>query len=124
MSLYFVGEIKFAVSFFRAKTMSFYKLRIKYGLEGSSNYIAWKDRMEAVLEGNGLKEFIDTDIPMPPTTNAQDLAQWKKCVAKARRIILEGVRDHIVSNLHGKESPYAMWKVTCFKTTVTIGRWQ
>ena len=31
-------------------------------------------------------------------------------MAKARRIILEGVRDHIVSNLHGKETPFAMWK--------------
>jgi hypothetical protein len=31
-------------------------------------------------------------------------------VAKARRILLEGVRDHIVSNLHGKATPYAMWK--------------
>jgi hypothetical protein len=66
--------------------------------------------MEAVLEDNGLKEFIDNDIPKPPTTDAQDLAEWKKCVAKARRIILEGVRDHIVSNLHGKDTPYAMWK--------------
>jgi len=32
-------------------------------------------------------------------------------VVKARRIILEGVRDHIVSSLHGKETPYSMWKV-------------
>jgi hypothetical protein len=38
------------------------------------------------------------------------LAEWKKCVAKARWIILEGVRDHIVSSLHGKETPHAMWK--------------
>ena len=35
---------------------------------------------------------------------------WKKNVAKARKILLERVRDHIVSNLHGKETPYAMWK--------------
>jgi hypothetical protein len=33
-------------------------------------------------------------------------------VAKARRIILEGVRDHIFSSLHGKETPYAMWKAS------------
>jgi hypothetical protein len=85
-------------------------ISLEYALEGSSNYIAWKDRMEAVLEDNGLKEFIDNDIPKPPTSDAQDLAEWKKCVAKARRIILEGVRDHIVSNLHGKETPYAMWQ--------------
>jgi len=27
-----------------------------------------------------------------------------------RRILLEGVRDHIVSSLHGKETPFSMWK--------------
>eukprot|EP00253_Pinus_taeda_P030461 PITA_30461 len=31
-------------------------------------------------------------------------------MARARRIILEGVRDHIVSSLHGKETLFAMWK--------------
>ena len=31
-------------------------------------------------------------------------------MAKARRIILEGVRDQIVSDLHGKETPFAMWQ--------------
>ena len=35
--------------------MSFNGLRLEYALEGSSNYIAWKDRMEAVLDDNGLK---------------------------------------------------------------------
>ena len=43
--------------------MSFNELRLEYALEGSSNYIAWKDRMEAVLDGNGLKEFIDAEVP-------------------------------------------------------------
>ena len=71
--------------------MSFYGLRLEYALEGSSNYIAWKDRVEAMLEDNGLKEFIDKDIPKPPTIDAQDLAEWNKCVEKVRRIILEGV---------------------------------
>lgn len=61
-----------------------------------------------MLEDNGLKEFIDKDIPKPPVVDAQDLAEWRKCVAKARKIILEGVRYHIVSNLHNKETPFAM----------------
>ena len=90
--------------------MAFYSLRLEYALEGSSNYIAWKDRVEAMLEDNGLKEFIDQDIPKLTTSNAKNLAKWKKCVAKARQLILEGVRDHIVLSLHGKETPYAMWK--------------
>ena len=79
-------------------------------MEGSSNYIAWKDRMEAILEENGLKEFIDQETTKPASTNAQGLAEWQKCVVKARWIILEGVRDHIVSSLHGKDTPFSMWK--------------
>eukprot|EP00253_Pinus_taeda_P008552 PITA_08552 len=66
--------------------------------------------MEVVLEDNGLKEFIDQEIPKPTSTNAQDLAEWKKCVTKVREIILEGVQDHIISILHGKDTPFSMWK--------------
>ena len=89
----------------------------KLNLRGFSSYIAWKDRIKAVFEDNKLKEFIDSDIPKPATTDsqdlvvdAQDLAAWKKNVTKARRILLEGVQDNIVSNLHGKETLYDMWK--------------
>ena len=88
--------------------MAFSGLRLDYALDGSSNYIAWKDHMEVVLEGNGLKDFTDQEVPKP--TDATKLAKWKKFVARARRILLEGVRDHIVSSLHGKETPFLMWK--------------
>ncbi len=88
--------------------MEFNGLRLKYVLDGNSNYIAWKDRMEAVLEDNGLKDIIDKEVPKP--TDATELAEWKKCVARARRILLEGVQDHTVSSLHGKETPFSMWK--------------
>ena len=71
--------------------MSFSRLRLEYALEGSSNYIAWKDKMEAVLEDNLLKEFIDNDIPKPALADAQGLEAWKNNVAKERRILLEGV---------------------------------
>jgi hypothetical protein len=72
--------------------------------------------MEVVLEDNGLKEFIDKDVPKPDAAN---LDAWKKKVVKVRRILLEGVRYHIVSNLHGKSTSYEMWK----DLTTTIGNW-
>ena len=50
------------------------------------------------------------DIPKPGLVDSHNIAQRKKYVAKARGIILEGVRDHIVSNLHGKETTFSMWK--------------
>lgn len=67
--------------------------------------------MEIVLEDNGLKEFFDQEIPKPIAWDAYNLVEWKKCVEKVRQIILEGVLDHIFSSLHGKETPYVMWKV-------------
>lgn len=90
--------------------MAFNGLRLEYALDGSLNYIAWKDHMEVILEENGLKDFIDQEVPTPAATNAQELAEWKKCVARVRRILLEAVRDHIVSSLHGKETSFLMWK--------------
>ena len=79
--------------------MAFNGLILEYALEGSSNYIVWKYRMKAILVDNGLKEFIDNDIPKPTSADAANLDAWKKKVARARRILLEGVEDHIVSSL-------------------------
>ena len=76
--------------------MYFNGLRLEYALEGSSNYIAWKDRMEVVLEDNGLKEFIDNDVPKPASSDVAGLDAWQKKVAKTRIIRLEGVNNHIV----------------------------
>ena len=58
--------------------MSFNGLRLEYALEGSSNYITWKDRMEAVLEDNGLKEFIDSDVPKPTLTDFALPDAWQR----------------------------------------------
>ena len=57
-----------------------------------------------------MKEFIDTDIPKRAKEYAQLLDAWQKKVAMARMILLEGVQNHIVSSLHGKATPYAIWK--------------
>ena len=62
--------------------ISFNGLRLEYALKGSSNYIAWKDRMEAVLEDNGLNKFIDAEIPKPASSDAATLDAWKKKTAK------------------------------------------
>ena len=66
--------------------------------------------MEVVFDDNGLLEYIKTYVAKPQASDAQNLAQWKKYVAKERRTILEGVWDHIVSNIHGKETFFTMWK--------------
>lgn len=79
-------------------------------MEGTSNCVAWKDRMEALLDENGLLEYITIDVAKPQAYDSQNLAQWKKDVTKARKFILEVVWDNIVMNHHGKETCFAMWK--------------
>ena len=64
--------------------------------------------MEKFLEDNGLKEFIDSDVPKPTSRDATLLDAWQKKVEKTRRILLEGVKEHIVSSLHGKSTPFEM----------------
>ena len=80
--------------------MIFNELRLEYALEGKYNFITWKDRKEVVLDDNGLLEYFKKKIATTQASYAQNLAQWKKYVAEVRRMILEGVPDHIVSNLH------------------------
>ena len=83
---------------------------MEYAFVGSLKYIAWKDRMEEMLDDNGLKEFINVEIPKPASSDAATLDAWKKKTEKCQRILLEGVKDHIVSSLHGKATPFLMWK--------------
>ena len=66
--------------------------------------------MEVVLDDNGLKEFIDAEIPKPTSSDAVVLDAWQKKKKKCQKILLEGVNDYIVSSLHGKASPFFMWK--------------
>ena len=70
--------------------------------------------MESVLEDNGLKEFIDSDFPKARSSDAALLDAWQKKIAKTRRIMLEGVKDHIVSSLHRKDNPFLMWKALTY----------
>ena len=53
---------------------------MEYALEASLNYVAWKDRMEAVLDDNGMKKFIDAEVPKP--TDAAQVEAWQKKMAK------------------------------------------
>ena len=64
---------------------------------------------KGLLKDNKQKELIDSDSPHPTATDAQQIDSWKNNGEKARRILFEGIRNHIVSSLHGKETPYCMW---------------
>lgn len=60
-----------------------------------------------VLEEQGVKEFVENRPTTP--TNPQQLAQHNKNDARARRLILEGVKEHIVPHLSGKNATKETW---------------
>lgn len=50
--------------------MDFDGLNIEYALEGTSNFVTWKDHMEAVLDDNGFLEYIKTYVEKPQAYDA------------------------------------------------------
>jgi len=62
----------------RAKNITFNELRLEYGLEGSYNFIAWKDHMKEVFNDNIFLDCIKRYFGKPMESYAQNLTQWKK----------------------------------------------
>ena len=82
-------------------------LRDQDRLEGASNYVIWKARISFLLDEHDLKHFIDSAHAEP--VDATPLRAFKKNMAKAKRLILDGVKDHIVSHISGKGTTKEMW---------------
>jgi hypothetical protein len=82
--------------------------KVEDRLEGASNFCPWRERIGLVLEENGLLEFAEGKA-VPPADPAQLAAHLKKDV-KTRRIIVDGVKDHIIPHLSGKKTTKEMWE--------------
>jgi hypothetical protein len=77
--------------------MSISGIRFEDRLDGASNFGIWKEHILLSLEEYVLKEFAENTITVP--TDAQQAEAHKKNDAKARCIILDGIKDHIVPHL-------------------------
>lgn len=64
--------------------------------------------MQFLLDKHGMKEFVTT-IVAEPTYPIQYL-DYKKDMAKAKRIVLDEVRSHIVSHIVDKNTTKEMWE--------------
>jgi hypothetical protein len=75
-------------------------LRFEDRLDGVSNYSPWKERIMLVLMENDIWE-VSNSIVTPPT-NPKDQATHKLKDVKAKRIILNGVKNYLIPHLSGK----------------------
>jgi hypothetical protein len=83
-------------------------LRFEDRLDGASNFCPWRERIGLVLEENGLLEIVEGKVAAP--ADPVQLATHNKKDVKARRIIVDGVKDHIIPHLSGKKTTKDMWE--------------
>ena len=75
-------------------------------IDGAKNFVPWKARILLVLEENELwdevvKNTTTNPIVIPTTTDAASLTAFNKDI-KARRIILDAVKDHVIPHILSK----------------------
>ena len=76
-------------------------------LEGADNFRAWKYRVMLVLEENDLEGFIEVDILEPEEEEAK--SKHKKSLVKAKRIIADSIKDHLIPHVSSLKTPKQMF---------------
>ena len=66
-------------------------------MDGISNYLPWKVRITAVLKEWKIWSFANTKMTKPTDRDALD--EFESLEARAQRVILDGVKDHLISHL-------------------------
>lgn len=77
-------------------------------LDGLSNYSPWKERIKLVLLVNKIWEFADKESKKP--IDPKELEVFEELDAKAKLIILDDVKDHLIPLMTVKNIAHEMWK--------------
>ena len=76
-------------------------------LEGVENLCAWKYRIGLILEENDLAKFIKENVPKPEENVAKE--KYKEDMVKAKRIIADSIKDHLIPQVSSKNNPNNMF---------------
>jgi hypothetical protein len=108
---HFTGQIFEFVIFSRKRVMAT-GLRVEDRLDGAANFGAWKERMILLLQENELWDIVEntTTHPVVVPTDATLLAAYNKKSIKAKRFILDAIKDHLIPHVTGKTHAYEMWE--------------
>ena len=81
-------------------------------LEGVNNFQVWKYRVMLILEEHDLEGFIEADIPEPEGDEA-----------KAKRIIADSIKDHLIPHVSSLRTPKEMFDpLSCLYEGKNINR--
>lgn len=82
-------------------------LRDQGRLDGTSNFVIWKARILSILDGHRIKGFALSTVAIP--VNPADNEKYEDIMVKAKCIILDGVKDHVVPHIAEKNTAKEMW---------------
>lgn len=92
-------------------------LRVEDRLDRGGNWTPWKAKIVLLLEENELWEIVESAVTLPTEESAVTLPidpilpfEFKKKNVRAKRIILDSVKDHIILHVFGKDYAYQMWE--------------
>ena len=82
-------------------------LRDQDRLDGASHYVIWKARMSFLLDEHVLKAYVNNVVAV--LANADPLKKYISEMAKAKTMILDGVKDHVVCHVSSRGTAKEMW---------------
>ena len=82
-------------------------LRHQDRLDGASNFVIWKARILAVLDEHHIKDHALNTIVIP--FDANPLKKYEEAQDKAKRMIMDEVKDHVIPHIVKKNTTREMW---------------
>jgi hypothetical protein len=80
--------------------------KIDEKLDGADNFRAWKYRVTLLLEEHELDKFIIEEVQEPQGDEAKE--KYKKDMVRAKRIIADSIKDHLIHHISSLSSPKQM----------------
>ena len=82
-------------------------MKVEDHLDGATNFISWKSRV-LILDENDLLKLVNEKFP--EASADEDKSHWRNSDARAKRILLDSVRDHLVPQISQKKTTTKMFK--------------
>jgi hypothetical protein len=80
-------------------------MRVEDRLDGADNFRSWKILL--ILEENELLDDVKQVLPEPEEEDAK--AKYKKNEIKAKRILIDSIKDHLIPNVSELKTPKEMF---------------
>ena len=82
-------------------------MKVEDHLDAATNFISWKSRV-LILGENDLLNLVNEKVPEQDVE--EDKSHWRKSDARARRILVNSVRDHLVPQILQTKTTMKMFK--------------